>query len=386
MKLWNGFQERSAPGSGRRVIQLTTGPGTCYPLYYFIPSFTQDPARLIYHRAQDSEVQLHMLDLKTGSSLQLTNASAPRTRWIPWCVESGAGVLDHRSVLDVQGNRVFYFDGGEVHAVDLDSLQDRCLFSLPEDRIAIGQNCMSSDGEWLVYIHHDREGFGAVYPEGKRQAGDRSLSKGTTLAAYHLITGEQRNLVILNSPIHHVQPYQNNSFVFCHPTMENGMLYTDIRGGWYTHLRTQDEYGGCVCHHITTRRGIAYEVLGGSNGVWAGMYNPLTHQRYELRLPDHFGYTHTGWDPEGFLWFFENQRDVHDLHFLARHNPGGEDEWLQLCTDWPTYGNGQKAHFHPQVTPDRKWILMTAGDAETSSNHMFLLDIADLQPTSGILW
>jgi Tol biopolymer transport system component len=105
MQLWHGFTKTRAPGSGRRAIQLTSGPGTCYPLYYFIPSFTQDGARLIYHRAEAGEVQLHVLDLQTGSSRQLTHASAPETRWIPWCVESGPGVLDHRSVLDVQGSR-----------------------------------------------------------------------------------------------------------------------------------------------------------------------------------------------------------------------------------------------------------------------------------------
>lgn len=385
MQLWDGFEEMRAPGSGRRVIQLTSGSGICYPLYYFIPSFTADAGRLVYHRAQDGEVQLHVLDLRSGESTQLTHACAPSTRWIPWCVESGAGVLDHRSVLDVKREQVIYFDGNDVRRVALDGLHDQRLFTLPEDRIAIGQNCISADGEWLVYIHHDRQGFDEVYPQGKRLEGDRSKSRGTVLAAYHLESGEQRRLVTLNSPIHHVQPYLNNSFVFCHPTMENGMLYTDIHGGWYTHLRTQDEFGGCVCHHITTRRGIAYEVLGGGNGVWAGMYNPLNHQRFELRLPDHFGYTHTGWDAEGLLWFYENQSDaLHDLHFLARHNPGGDDQWLQLCSDWPTFGKGQKAHFHPQVTPDRRWILLTAGDPRSQSNHMFLLNIEDLQPTAGV--
>jgi hypothetical protein len=279
---------------------------------------------------------------------------------------------------------VIYFDGNEARCIDLDSLQDRHLFSLPEDRMAIGQNCMSTDGQWFVYIHHDRASFEEVYPQGQRLAGNRSKSRGTVLAAYHLASGEQRSLVILNSPIHHVQPYRDNTFVFCHPTMENGMLFTDLHGGWYSHLRTQDALGGCVCHHITTRRGIAYEVLGGSNGVWAGMYEPHSHRKYELRLPEHFGYTHTGWDPEGLLWFFENSSQVHDLHFLTRHNPRGEDEWLALCGDWPTYGKGQKSHFHPQITPDRQWILMTAGDPRTQSNHMFLLDIAGLAPTQGI--
>lgn len=384
MELWDGFVEKRAPGSGRRALQLTSGPGTCYPLYYFIPSFTRDGGRLVYHKAEGGQVQLHVLDLASGRSTQLTRASAPETHWVPWCVDSGSGVLDHRSVLDVARERVIYFDGSDARCVDLNTLDDRLLFALPPDRAAIGQNCVSGDGEWFVYIHHDRESFARMYPGGKHDGGQRWRSQGTVLAAYHLSTGAQRALVVINSPIHHVQPYGGSTFVFCHPTMENGMLYTSIAGGWYTHLRTQDEQGGCVCHHITTRRGVAYEVLGRPDGVLAGIYNPETHRRYEFALPDHFGYTHTGWDPEGRMWFFENKREAHDLHFLARHNPGGADEWLALTGDWPTYGGGQKGHFHPQLTPDRRWILLTAGDPAARSNHMFLLDVSDLGDTEGI--
>jgi hypothetical protein len=270
--------------------------------------------------------------------------------------------------------------------VNLDGSDDRLLLSLPDDRIPIGQNCMTGNGEWFVYIHHDRRSF----KEGRKN------SKGTALAAYNMLTGEHRLLIQINSPIHHVLPLAEDKLVFCHPATENGMLMTDIRGGWYTHMRTQDEAGGCVCHYVSTSRGIAYEVLNRTDGkVLSGLYNPISNERYEFALPSEFGYTHTGRDPEGLLWFYENCNPapwkessevarVHDLHFLARHVPDGDDEWVRLCGDWPTYGSGQKAHFHPQLTPDRKWILMTAGDVTTKTNHIFLLSVEDLDDTCGI--
>ncbi len=59
-------------------------------------------------------------------------------------------------------------------------------------------------------------------------------------------------------------------------------------------------------------------------------------------------------------------------------------QWRPLCGDWPTYGGGQKSHFHPQITPDRKWILLTAGDPKTKTNHMFLLDASDLKEVAAI--
>lgn len=386
--IWNGFQRRKTPAGNRLAIQLTEGSATCYPLYYFIDSVSSDGRQLVYHRAEAGDVQIHALDLTSGASRQLTRAGAPRTRWIPWCVESGRGVLDHRSVLDVKTDTLLYFDGNVLRQVGLDGTNDRALFTLPGDRLPIGQNCMSGDGNWFVYIHHDRKLFDEVYGS----PGGRHLSKGTVLAAYNLKTAEHRTLVVINSPIHHVLPYGKDQFIFCHPTMENGMLLTDIHGGWYTHLRTMDEFGGQVCHYIATQRGIMYEVLGREDEVLAGLYNPRSHARYEFALPKEFGYTHTGRDPEGRLWFFENadktfQNDhhvTHDLRFLVRHDPDGQDDWLNLTGHWPTYGNGQKAHFHPQVMPDRKWILMTAGDPQTETNHLFLIDISDLTDTTGI--
>ena len=383
MSLWSGFEHKEAPETGRDIVQLTSGESTCYPLYYFIPSYTSDGDRLIYHRAGDGEVQLYMLDLRSGENVRLTDADSEETQWIPWCVDSGRGVLDHRSVLDVKGDRVIYFEEQDARCVNLDDFTDDLLFRLPDDRIAIGQNCMSPDGEWFVYIHHDRELFNQVYSE--EQWARRSLSKGTVLAAFHMESGKQKRLVTINSPIHHVLPYGDDKVVFCHPATENGMLLTDLEGGWYSHLRTQDAHGGCVCHYVPTDRGLMYEVLGRDDDVvLTGVYDPQSHQNYEFPLPPQFGYTHTGRDPRGKMWVYENSSDdAHDLWFLAEHRPEGEDEWMRLTGDWPTYGGGQKVHFHPQITPDRQWILMTGGDPATESNHLCLVDISDLEDTRG---
>lgn len=382
MNIWDGFPRMHLPASKRLAIQLTVGNATCYPLYYFIDTISKDGRKLVYHRAEAGEVQIHVLDLVSGESRQITHARAPTTCWVPWCVESGRGVLDHRSVLDVRTDRLVYFDGNIVRQVGLDGKEDKELFTIPEDRIPIGQNCMSGDGNWFVYIHHDRDLFAKIIELGYGQ--HRHLSRGTTLAAFNISTGEQRSLVHINSPLHHVLPLGPEGLVFCHPATEIGMLRTDIQGGWYTHMRTQDECGGNVCHYLVTQRGIMYEVLGRKDAVLAGLYNPRSQRRYELRLPSEFGYTHTGRDPEGRLWFFENSSKTHDLRFLVRHDPAGQDTWLNLTGDWPTYGSRQKSHFHPQVTPDRRWILMTAGDPRTETNHLFLLDVSDLPDTDGI--
>jgi hypothetical protein len=380
----------AVPGTGRTAIQLTSGPGFCYPLYYFVPSLTADDRYLVFHRAADGEVQLHRLDLVTGEELQLTNGSAPDTWWRPWCSDAGSGILDFRSAIDPGSGEVIYFDGNDVRGVNVVDGRTRDLFRVPDDRLAIGQNCVTPDGEWFVYIHADRGAYTGIFaddPAYEEYWRRRERVRDTRLAAFNLRTGEHRTILVIASPIHHVLAYDERRLLFCHPTAEAGMLLTDIDGGWYTHLRTKDESGGEICHFVGTSRGAAYEVLWGRDGLRGGICDPVSRRWFEVRLPDAFGYVHTGRDPDGLLWLYENQTsDLHEIQFLVRHEPSGTDEWRALTGDWPTYGDpdAQKAHFHPQVVLDRQWLLVTGGDPVTETNQVFLVDISDLAPTAGV--
>ncbi len=387
LNLSQSFKKILDPTTGRELIQLTYGEDTCYPLYYFIDSFTKNCESIVYHRAKkDKEVQLYLLNLKDGTSVKLSSGVGENTEWKPWDYSPSTGIYDHLSVLNKERNEVYYFSGNEIHKVELDTLKDSVMYVIPSDRVAIGQNCTTPNGEWLVYIHHDKKS----YIEDEINMSCRQFSKGTELCALNTVTGEHRMLLKINSPIHHVMAYDNEHFIINHPTNENGMIMTDIKGGWYTHLRTQDEFGGCICHNICTSRGIAYEVLGGINSdgsarVMSGMYNPFTHEHEEFVMPDYFGYTHTAADPDGKLVMFETFDRVssrHEMYFLEDLNSNGEQVWKQLTGNWETYGMGQRSHYHPRITPDRKYALITGGDPKTKTNHLFLMDISDLKNTA----
>lgn len=380
LKLWSGFKRLQAPQTGRQVVQLTGGEGFTYPLYFFIPTITKDGKYLIYHRAAHGEVQLHRLHLESGESVQLTHGTCADTQWRPWCVDSGCGVLDHRSVLNVARNLVVYFDahpggGTAVRTVDVETLADRLLFAIPADREAYGQNDATPDGQWLVYIHT---------PRGRTWG---KPCQGAAVAAYHFDTGEQRTLCTIDSAVFHVTAYDNEHFIVTHPADHSGMLMTDLHSGTIVPLRDGDPgVRGHLIHCQATRRGIVYEVP--EIGL-TGLYEPFTRRRFELAFPKHFQYIHTGRDPQGRLWFYENSSawdkfEVHDIWALRRLDRSKGGDWLALAGTWPTYGGGQKAHFHPQLTPDRRWILFSGGDPASQTNHMFLLDVADLQESAGI--
>lgn len=383
MPISDTFKRLNAPGTGRAAVQLTTGKAFCYPLYYFIPSLTADGKYLIHHRAEAGQVQLYRLNLRTGESVQLTRGNTPKTQWKNWCVESGRGVLDHRSVLNVARGKVVYFTGtlgNDVRMVDVATRRDELLFTLPADREAVGQNCTSPDGKWLVYIDSPR---GSMY---------RKRVKGAKVVAYNFDTRERRVLCTIDCHIHHVLAYDNEHFIFCHPPNGMGMLMTDLTSGKYEYLRAGDpgvsvragdnQRTGHVCHFVATAQGICYEVLGKRQR--SGLYDPLRRRRLEFLLPDYFRYTHTGWDPAGRLWFWEDAGRGHRLAYLKRLDRPKGGEFVDLTGPWRTYARGQKSHFHPQLTPDRKWILFTGGDPATKTNHIFLLDVSDLKDTEGI--
>jgi hypothetical protein len=114
-----------------------------------------------------------------------------------------------------------------------------------------------------------------------------------------------------------------------------------------------------------------------------GIYNPDTHARieYELGLP---GYVHTGCDPAARLWFYEShdrKRDIHAIYYFEALSRTKANRPIPLVGNMKTYWLGQRSHFHPQITPDRKFILLTGGDPANQTNHLFLLDVADLGDT-----
>ncbi len=389
MTLSDTFPKITTPGTNRAAVQITAGDAFCYPLYYFISSITRDSRYLVYHRSDGKTVQLHRVDLRTGETAQLTNASATETQWHPWCVPAGTGVLDHRSVLNEATGEVIYFDGNTVEAVNVATLERRGLFELPADRVAIGQNCCSPDGSRFFYIHHDAELHKQIYgdPAEGRRGGysyPRHLSRNTKLAAFELTTGEHRTVVALNSPVHHVQPYGDRMLVFSSLAVERAILVTDYDGGWYTHLRTQGEDGGTTCHYCVTDRGIFYEAHS-ADGLVAGVLDPVSKKPVEQLLPPTIrgGAPHVGADASGRRFFMEcaDKERGHVVLFVKNLGEKSGVEFEYLFEDWPTIGEGQKSHFHPRVTPDGEHLIITAGDPATQTNHIHLVDIHDLPET-----
>jgi len=147
----------------------------------------------------------------------------------------------------------------------------------------------------------------------------------------------------------------------------------------YSLPRGQDRVGGKIIHHVPTARGIAYEVRFRPDGMRAGLCDPKSGWRTEFPVPD--GVNHTGQDPLGRLFFYQVGEDR--IRVMTDYSAAGDHRWLDLFGSWPTCGRGQKAHFHPRLLPGRQWLQMVGGDLASQTNHIFLVDVSDLDRTNG---
>ena len=360
IKLSDTFKRVAAPGTGRKAVQLTTGKGDNTPLYYFIPSLTKDLRYLVYHSTSTGTIQVCRLDLHTGESVQLTKGDTRQKGW--WGSPGGVGVLDHRTVLNVARSQVIYItgpDGRQVRMVDLATLKDTLLFELPEGHEALAQNACTPDGKWFLYNH------APVPPPGLKQG--QKIPGETCVVAYNFDTGEQKVLHKGENRYHHVMPYGNDRTFFCHPWSLVG-----FDGQPAVLVPTG-------CHSMVTARGIA------SDG--SSLYHPLTGKRVSVGVGKGWAYYHTGWDPEARFWFWEVKGGGHRLVYLMRYDETGmgQNEFADLTGEWRNSAGGQRGHFHPLLTPDRKWVLISADEVDAGpkpvGSHMFLIDVSDLAGT-----
>jgi len=372
-------RERLDSVTKRRWTQLTSGRGYTYPLYFFGPSITRDGRTLVFYRFEDGQVQNWKLDLDGEEAVQLTNAKTRNCLWRFWDEPAAAyGVREELSALNPATDELLYFDENSLRGVHVHTLKDRLVYELPADRVPCGLPGVSPDGRYLAMTHLDR-----AWWEEKTAKGcpPRHEAKMVHLDVVDLNAGTARALVVMNSWLTHANFHGNDKVIFCHAPSESSVLMTDLRGGFYTHLRTQTVEGWQVCHYISTARGIFYETVSQGEHGGIGMIDADTYACREFRT-DH-RISHCGYDTEGKLWFghpYRTKPKVESfLGYLPSVKKGRINPFVALTEGINCYGRSQRSHLHPVLMPDRRNILFTGPDHTTQTNHIFLLDVADLE-------
>ena len=151
---WHEFQD---PLTRRRVRQLTDSPAEDYHLYFYNPSITPDGRYLIFLSERTGLSNLFRLDLQSGEILQLSDARPLRAEYWPF-TEALHGVGACLPAIGNQGQEVFYFEGPELFAVEIESLQHRQVLSLSADRRPSMLQANAA-GDVLVFATWDEDLF-----------------------------------------------------------------------------------------------------------------------------------------------------------------------------------------------------------------------------------
>jgi hypothetical protein len=380
-------RELTDPMTGRRLIQLTAGDCFDMPMYYFIPTYASDHQTIVFYRYHHrvGEIQLYKIDTATGVTTRLTNAKTVNSLWRPYLQPSGFGVRDLLSAINPVTNEAIYFDTNEIRAVNIATLEDRLIARVPEGRVPSGLTGVSPNGRYFCYPHFDRKWWEMQLPP-RTFPPERWEPRDSKLVIVDTITGEQKDLFLVNFWITHSHFYDDNRILFCHNATDFALLMTDLRyPGQYENIRARSA-DGSPNHYSVSNRGVMYEMFteGGRQPPMAGLYNPDTRGRKEYKLGIRFDRMHIGRDPEARLWFYETGIEGgHSILYFPELAAGKLNPGVPLIgPSFETYDVNQRSHYHPSVTPDRKHILFTGGDSRTRTNHLFLLDISDLKDTA----
>src|SRR5687768_3968250 len=158
------WREHEDPLTGRHVRQLTDSPAEDYHLYFYNPSVTPDGSYLVFFSERTGISNLFRLDLHSGAIVQLTDAKAVRAEYWPFTA-SIKGVGSCLAAIGNHGREVFYFEGTDLCAVEIEGLSHRHLLRLPADRRASMLQANAS-GETLVFATWDE----ALFQERSRRA------------------------------------------------------------------------------------------------------------------------------------------------------------------------------------------------------------------------
>jgi len=190
-------REFNDPLTGRMWTQLTAGDEFCYPIYYYDPTVTADGAVLVFYRYRSGEVQNWTLEIATGKATRLTTATTPNCLWRFWDEPAPAsGVRDLMSAFSPGSDEMTYFDDNVLRAVHVRTMEDRAVFSVPQDRVPCGIPGLSPGGRYFVFTHADRTWWNDVTQHG---APLRHEARGTCLELVDMQTGGSRPLVIMNA-------------------------------------------------------------------------------------------------------------------------------------------------------------------------------------------
>jgi oligogalacturonide lyase len=376
---WREYQDVL---TGRRVRQLTNSPAEDYLLYFYNPSITPQGRYLIFFSERTSLSNLFRLDLQSYEIVQLTDAEPIRAEYWPF-TESINGVGACLAAIGNDGQEVFYFEGTKLFAVEIESLKQRHLLSLPSTRRPSMLQANAS-GDTLVFATWDESLF--MERSQRAYAGERFPDEKffqettSTIMRVDTMTGQAEEVMCKEKFwINHVHlnPYNRDLILFCHEysSLPDRMWLLDVvhhncepipgQGvdEWYEHEFWSKD-GQRVCFHGGS--------LSDNTQGFCGWCSP-GGEAYTKAYHNTSGraYGHYNLHPDGHTMVTDGEARPGCISKV--HLRDGKQVFEVLCRhDSYTFGDDQRCHPHPSFTPDGRQVIFTSN--RTGSSNIYLTD------------
>ena len=374
---WRAVQD---PLTGRPVRQLTSSHAEDYHLYFYNPSITPDGKYLIFFSERTGISNLFRLDLRSGVIVQLTDAQPVRAEYWPF-TEAVKGVGSCLAAFGNHGQEVFYFEGTDLFAVQIENLKRRQLLCLPADRRPSMLQANAS-GETLVFATWDENLFmersqrayaGETFPD------ERFFQETTsTIVRLNAITGQAEEVLRkerfwINHV--HVHPQNSDLILFCHEysALPDRMWLLNVANQtcepipgqgsdeWYEHEFWSAD-GQRVCFHGGNRLDHTQGFCG-----WCSVDGTAYTKAYHSTSGR--AYAHYNLHPDGRTMVTDGEARpgcISRVHLID-----GKQIFEILCRhDSYTFGDDQRCHPHPSFTPDGEQVIFTSNRTGTSNIYI----------------
>ena len=375
--VFSSFQD---PDTGARVTRLTPEDAACHRTYFYQKCFSNDGRRLIYSAefGPGKDWNYHLLDLRSGESIQLTDGSDENTF---------GGFLgpDDLHLYFVRANR-------DLIRLDLLTQCEEVVYVVPDGWVGYGTWVANSACTKMVGIEiracdwmplNDWQKFQEMYFRKPR----------CRLIRIDLLRGERETIYEADCWLGHPQyrPFDDRTVAFCH---EGNHDLVDARM-WFvnedgSNLRCGKKHaaGESCTHEFWVPDGSAMVYVSyfkGQHDRLVRSLDPVSLADCEItRMP---ACSHLMSNHDGSLLVGDGCGTPVDVADVASHTTISdpylyvfdvrEGSWRKLArhdSSWTVYKGGrQVTHPHPSFSPDEKQVLFSCD--KRGEPGLFLVDL-----------
>lgn len=354
MRVDDEIKERRDPETGARVVQLTGDGSDNVHLYFTSDSFLEDSNRMVFGSNRTGRFQHYLLEIRERRLTQLTD---------------GASISPTRACLSRNG-QLSYFDGPVLHALKVDTLEDREVYRAPDGFEPHLATC-TLDGKYVAFAYVEKRALstqtGVIYSSMAEMYFQHPTS---VIMRINMGSGQAAAVWGERMWISHVliHPLQPEVIVFCHEGGGNvkqrmwvvnaatklartPVALFPLRPGEFTVHEYFTRSGDIGFQYEVEREGRMeyYNAFIRTDGTWIRQY----------RLPGNRpGHIQSNSDnslivgDRGFL----NREDKDGGNYMALMTHGnGLANLRRLCRYQP--GPTQYSHGHPVFSPDDRWVV-----------------------------